>query len=72
MIATGNVTQALTAGVAVLVISCPCALGLATPVAIMVGKALHRLLGKLPRGGFLHDGCAQRVFRGGFQAGGDA
>ncbi len=44
---TGSVTEAITSGVAVLVISCPCALGLATPVAIMVGTGRGAEMGVL-------------------------
>lgn len=43
----GNVDEALTAAVSVVVISCPCALGLATPVAIMVGTGKGAELGML-------------------------
>ena len=48
LIATGgDVNDALTAAVAVVVISCPCALGLATPVAIMVGTGKGAEMGIL-------------------------
>jgi len=43
--------HALTAAIAVLVIACPCALGLATPIAIMVGTARAAQMGILIRNG---------------------
>ena len=44
-----QMSYALTAGIAVLVIACPCALGLATPIAIMVGTSRAAQLNVLMR-----------------------
>ena len=50
MLIDGSVEKSFSAGVAVLIIACPCALGLATPTALLVGTGRGARLGILIRG----------------------
>lgn len=59
MIATGDAHAAITAAIAVLIVTCPCALGLAVPVAQVVGSSLLMSRGVLVRTGSAFERMAE-------------
>jgi Cu+-exporting ATPase len=59
MLISGQLNHALTSAVAVLVIACPCALGLATPTAVMTGTGKAAENGVLFKGGDSLEGLSR-------------